>query len=82
MDFKPLTLANKELFCSYLSQTYNKLITYDFNSFYMWREWDPYLYCELAGTLIVKSDYLPPGSILFPISGSEQNILQATELII
>ena len=82
MEFRQLTLEDKALFQRYLRGQNFRLISYDFNSFYMWRNWDPYTFCVIEDALCVKSGYLGDGTLLFPLADSENAILRATESVI
>ena len=82
MDFKQITLAEKELFRPYLAMRRHDLITYNFTNFYLWRDWDPYGWAEIEGALVIKSDYHDWDAVLPPFAPKDGPILKATEHLI
>ena len=82
MRFKPITLAEKELFRRYLAGRRHDLITYNFTNFYLWRNWDPYGWAEVEGALAIKSDYAHWDAVLPPFSPTDKSILNATQALI
>ncbi|MCL1976387.1 MAG: phosphatidylglycerol lysyltransferase domain-containing protein [Firmicutes bacterium] len=82
MQFKPITLAEKNLFRSYLSGRRHDLITYNYNNFFLWRDWDPYGWAEVEGALVIKSDYQYWDAILPPFAPADKPVLEATEALI
>ncbi|MBR5430398.1 MAG: DUF2156 domain-containing protein [Firmicutes bacterium] len=82
MDFRPLTIADRALFEERLAGREYRLGTYDFNNLFMWRDWDPYLVCELGNTLIVRSDFRETPAYLVPITPDDGQLLAATEQLI
>ena len=82
MRFRQITLADKELFCTYLSGRRHDLITYNFTNFYLWRNWDPYGWAEVEGALAIKSDFSGWDAVLPPFSPADGPILKATQALI
>lgn len=82
MKFKPITLAEKELFRQYLAGRRHDLITYNFTNFYLWRDWDPYGWAEVEGALVIKSDYQDWDAVLPPFAHMDEPILKATQALI
>ena len=82
MEFKPITIDDRDLFEEKLSGREYRLGTYDFNNLYMWRNWDPYLAAVLGEALVVRSDYRTPPSYLVPITPSDELLLQTTDRLI
>ncbi|MGI6361799.1 MAG: DUF2156 domain-containing protein [Bacillota bacterium] len=82
LQFKSLKIEDKALFNSYLAGRRYDLATYNFTSFFLWKDWDPYSYLELDGALCVKSDFFGWDAVLVPISPDDQIVLAATEHLI
>ncbi len=82
MQFHPITLTDQSLFKRYLSYQEQRLISYNFSNFYIWRNWDPYSWAEVADCLVVKSGYHHLDTICVPLGALPQNILAATEMMI
>ena len=82
MLFKQITLAENELFRYYLSGRRHDLITYSFNNFFLWRNWDPYGWAVVEDALCLKSELYGWDAVLPPFSPSDTAILRATECLI
>lgn len=82
MEFKPITIADKDLFNHYLAGRRQELITYNFSNFFLWRNWDPYGWAVIEDALCVKSDYIGLDTVIVPISADDSRILRATEALI
>lgn len=82
MDFKPITLEQKELFNSYLKGRRYETPVFTFTSLFIWKDWDPLGWDEVEGALCVKSGYHGWDAVLPPISGNDKNVLEATEALI
>ena len=82
MEFKTISIENKHLFDGYLKNLDRDLISYCFSSLFIWREWDPFYWCELENTLCVSSNYNNRFSYLVPISVDKNNVLKATDALI
>lgn len=82
IDFQPVRLCDKERFNRYLSGRYYDLITYNFSTFWLWRDWDPYSWAVIDDALCVTSDYLGLDTVLVPISPMDGRILKATETLL
>ncbi len=82
MEFKDISLQDKELFNHYLQGRRYRLLTYNFTNFYLWRKWDPYRWNIVEGALCIKSDYLHYDDVLCPIAAEDASVLAATEALI
>ena len=79
IDFQPVRLSDKELFKHYLAGRYYDLITYNFSTIWLWRNWDPYAWAIIDDSLCLTSDYLKLDTVLVPISPDDNSVLKATE---
>ena len=82
MEFKTISIENKNLFDQYLKNINRDLISYCFSSLFIWREWEPFYWCELENTLCVSSNYNNRFSYLVPISPDKTQVLKAVEALI
>ena len=82
MEFRPIAIEDRSLFEQKLSGREYRLGTYDFTNLYMWRNWDPYLFSEVEGALVIRSDYIEPPFYLVPITPDDGDLLRATERVI
>ncbi|MBQ1502261.1 MAG: DUF2156 domain-containing protein [Firmicutes bacterium] len=82
MDFRPVTLEDKDIFRRFLAGRRRELITYSFSSFFLWRDWDPYTWAIVGDALVVKSSFRGLDSICVPIAADDDAVLAATEQMI
>ena len=82
LKFSEVKLSDKDIFNKYLAGRYHELITYNFSTFYLWRDWDPYAWGIVNDTLCVTSNYIGLDTVLVPISPDDKNVISATETLI
>lgn len=82
MEFKPITINDKQMFNHYLAGRRRELITYNFSNFFLWRNWDPYGWAIVEDALCIKSDYIGLDTVIVPIAAEDGNVLRATEALI
>ena len=82
MQFQEISLAQKNLFKQYLAGRQYRLNTYNFNNFFLWRDWDPYRWALVEDAICIKSDFYGWDAVLVPFSPDNQAILKATERLI
>ncbi|MGI5891162.1 MAG: DUF2156 domain-containing protein [Bacillota bacterium] len=82
MHFNPVTIKDKDLFNSYLTKSKYQLISYNFTSFFLWKDWEFFTWTELENALCIKSDFYSCDAVLPPISSDYNAVLSATERLI
>ncbi len=80
-DFKPITIEDKEVFQAHFKNHIFNTFTFNFTSFFIWRNWDPFLWTEVNGAICVKTTF-QGDAILCPFADNDQAILDATETMI